>query len=109
MSADQKTKPTDGFWITVALLMALVAYPLSFGPACWIAARTDIDRWVLFKVIYWPLGRAIHSDMPGAASLLRAIARFGMPATDGVILPGGPESGEGCRMMFRDTPDLLLY
>ena len=25
---------TAGFWITVALVAALVGYPLSFGPAC---------------------------------------------------------------------------
>lgn len=29
-------KPTAGFWITVALVVVLVVYPLSFGPACWL-------------------------------------------------------------------------
>ena len=32
MTADRKT-PTVGFWITVVLVV-LMAYPLSWGPAC---------------------------------------------------------------------------
>jgi hypothetical protein len=34
MTSDRK-KPTAGFWITVAML-AVLGYPLSFGPACWL-------------------------------------------------------------------------
>lgn len=29
-------KPSAGFCITVGLVAVLVAYPLSFGPACWL-------------------------------------------------------------------------
>jgi hypothetical protein len=36
MTADPKKKPTARFWITVALLVVLVAYPLSMGPISWI-------------------------------------------------------------------------
>lgn len=32
-------KPTAGFWIVVGLCVLLVGYPLSFGPACWLADR----------------------------------------------------------------------
>lgn len=40
-------KPSAGFWITVALVVALLAYPLSFGPACWITSRVNLDgSWV---------------------------------------------------------------
>jgi hypothetical protein len=39
MSNDRK-KPTAGFWITVALAVVLVGYPLSFGPACWVMGRS---------------------------------------------------------------------
>ncbi len=35
-----RKKPTAGSWMTVALVAALVAYPLSFGPACWLCGRT---------------------------------------------------------------------
>jgi hypothetical protein len=36
MTTSPKTKPTAGFWITVTLVAVLVAYPLSFGLACWL-------------------------------------------------------------------------
>ena len=32
-----RKKPTAGFWIIVALVAVLVGYPLSFGPAVWLA------------------------------------------------------------------------
>ena len=32
-------KPTVGFWITVTLVVALIAYPLGIGPASWISSR----------------------------------------------------------------------
>ncbi len=34
-----RKKPGVAFWATVAVVVALVTYPLSFGPACWITAR----------------------------------------------------------------------
>jgi hypothetical protein len=39
MNADQKKKPGVAFWATVVVVVVLVAYPLSFGPACWIASQ----------------------------------------------------------------------
>jgi hypothetical protein len=30
-----RTTPSAGFWITVALVAVLVGYPLSAGPVCW--------------------------------------------------------------------------
>jgi hypothetical protein len=38
MGTDRK-KPGVAFWATVVVVVLLVAYPLSFGPACWIARR----------------------------------------------------------------------
>jgi hypothetical protein len=32
-------KPSAGFWITVALVVVLVGYPLSIGPEEWLYAR----------------------------------------------------------------------
>lgn len=47
-------KPTAGFWITVALVAALVGYPLSFGPACWLAIwQPRLTAPVAYA--YWPL------------------------------------------------------
>ena len=34
MTSDRK--PAAGFWITVAVVAVLVAFPLSFGPVCWL-------------------------------------------------------------------------
>ena len=34
-------KPGVAFWATVVAGAVLVAYPLSFGPACWITSRLD--------------------------------------------------------------------
>lgn len=33
-----------GVALTVVLFVLLVAYPLSFGPACWIVSRLESDR-----------------------------------------------------------------
>jgi hypothetical protein len=36
-----RKKPGVAFWATVVVALVL-AYPLSFGPACWITTRTGI-------------------------------------------------------------------
>ena len=38
MAARDK-KPGVAFWATVVVVVVLVAYPLSFGPAIWLTAR----------------------------------------------------------------------
>jgi hypothetical protein len=48
-------KPTAGFWITVALV-AVLAYPLSMGPACWISSYTNFGVPVV-NVAYLPMMR----------------------------------------------------
>jgi len=55
MTSDRK-RPTDGFWIAVALVAVLVGYPLSFGPACWIHSRTKVAGraiWVAYYPVAW--------------------------------------------------------
>ena len=47
--------PSVPFWITAALLAVVVGYPLSFGPACWLADRANISRYNLS--FYVPLIR----------------------------------------------------
>ena len=32
-----RKKPGVAFWATVVVVVALALYPLSFGPACWVA------------------------------------------------------------------------
>ncbi len=51
-----RKKPGVAFWSTVVLAVVLVGYPLSFGPACWIA----ISYPAIVKPVgylYWPLTR----------------------------------------------------
>jgi hypothetical protein len=57
MTPDRK-KPTPGFWISAALVVA-VAYVASVGPVYWIASRipatnTTTGGHVLY-LIYWPI------------------------------------------------------
>jgi hypothetical protein len=58
MTSDCK-KPSAGFWITVTLVAVLVGYPLSFGPACWLAYYDCIGIETLQSMhgpilwIYW--------------------------------------------------------
>ena len=35
-------KPGGGFWATVVLVVTLVVYPVSFGPASWISSRVTV-------------------------------------------------------------------
>jgi hypothetical protein len=48
-----RKKPGVAFWATVVVVVALVGYPLSFGPACWIATRYDSLRGFV-NSIYHP-------------------------------------------------------
>jgi len=50
---DTRKKRGTVFWVTIALAMML-AYPLSFGPACWISERTEDDGKVL-SLVYNPV------------------------------------------------------
>ncbi len=47
-------KPTSGFWITVALVGVLAAYPLSFGPAVWLTGRRYFRESTVTS-FYWPV------------------------------------------------------
>jgi hypothetical protein len=49
-----KPKPSPDYWITVALAIALIAYPISFGPTCWVSSRTGWG-YELVPVVYRPM------------------------------------------------------
>src|SRR5690349_8199027 len=50
---DQK-KSGVPFWATVMIVAVLVAYPLSFGPACWVVSRMKAGtEWLPF--VYRPI------------------------------------------------------
>jgi hypothetical protein len=77
-------KPTPAFWVTVTLVAVLVAYPLSFGPACWAYSRKQ-EWWLpnLYATMGWLM---LRSPM----SVYRAIEAYGslgMPFGSEVYVP----------------------
>jgi len=69
MTDEQKKKSTAGFWITVILLVVLVAYPLSFGPACWITSRASLPgEWLV--LVYRPMIWALETGLESGSGIL---------------------------------------
>ena len=76
-----RKKPGWAFWTTVALVAVMVAYPLSFGPACWWSWHggmdIDYDRDYSSEdfeprapIVYWPLGwMAVNGPAPIGRSI----------------------------------------
>jgi hypothetical protein len=53
----ERKKPGIGFWATV-VVSALVLYPLSYGPASWLAWRVvpgSKRMFELYRTTYWPV------------------------------------------------------
>ena len=73
MTSDRKHPPSAALWITVALVAVLVGYPLSLGPACWIASRMGGGD---LTFVYRPLltaarrSRAVNAALHLYANLL---------------------------------------
>ncbi len=79
-----RKKPTAGIWITVALVAVLVGYPLSFGPACWIASRNQSDDSI--STAYWPIGYLMKNG--GILGVpLRWYAKAGMRSLTSISVP----------------------
>ena len=49
-----RKQPSAAFWATVVLVVLLVGYPLSMGPACWLSSRTSVGASMV-SVAYRPL------------------------------------------------------
>jgi hypothetical protein len=47
--------PSIGFKITVALVVVLAGYPLSFGPACWLSSWLRYGGERLIPTAYRPI------------------------------------------------------
>jgi hypothetical protein len=75
MTSDRK-HPSAAFWITVALVVVLVGYPVSFGPACWIAER----NWTYVPIaicVYGPLVQIAYNGPVWVKGPLRWWASVG--------------------------------
>ncbi len=73
MTDDQKKKPTAGLWITIALIVVLVGYPLSIGPALYVATRRPNPEAAIEIVwpVYRPLG-ALAEHFPRLRDLMHS-------------------------------------
>jgi hypothetical protein len=56
-------KPGVVFWATV-MAIAVLAYPLSFGPAFWLSQHSLLPDAIVSVggVFYWPLGWVLNDD-----------------------------------------------
>jgi hypothetical protein len=55
-----RKKPGVAFWATVVVVVLLIGYPLSIGPACWITSRLGFgDEFV--STAYQPILRAVKT------------------------------------------------
>jgi hypothetical protein len=52
-----RKKPGVSFWASVVVVVVLL-YPISFGPACWLATLDAATNERLAPRMYWPIGRA---------------------------------------------------
>jgi hypothetical protein len=76
MSTPQE-RPGAAFWATVVVASALLLYPLSFGPVCWITSRADCSGRILttiYQPILWVWGRHAEDAMGDA---VRSYLRLG--------------------------------
>jgi hypothetical protein len=59
--------PSAAFWATVVLVVALIGYPLSFGPWCWATSRLSAMPKPV-PAIYRPFTYILESDYSDAFS-----------------------------------------
>jgi hypothetical protein len=101
-------KRRSAFWCIVTLVSVL-AYPASFGPACWIAARANPESRML-SAVYWPMGRVILEESDTISNALRWYGGLGIPAGTEVSLAyeGEPVSGHIGINRASENPSLFL-
>jgi hypothetical protein len=67
-----RKKPGMAFWATVAVV-AVLAYPLSFGPVCWITSRTGVSS-IAIPTIYRPMIAAMAGpEYPEARRMMAGL------------------------------------
>jgi len=70
-------KPGVAFWATVVVIVALVGYPLSFIPACWVSSRLQPSGTCL-SAVYRPMILAWKNSPPYAEDLVTRSILFGI-------------------------------
>ncbi len=74
MSTD-RTSLGASFWVTVAAV-ALLAYPASLGPSCWVSSRTGVGVPVV-DIIYRPILRATDNCPQSVLRIIQSYSAFG--------------------------------
>jgi hypothetical protein len=70
-------KPGVAFWTTVVVVAALVAYPLSFGPACWLGDRGVVPESIP-RFVYRPQAAFLVRCCPNRVVMeMAAYGRWG--------------------------------
>lgn len=82
MSSNRK-KPGVAFWTIVITVLLLLAYPISFGPACWMADREIVATSVV-RDVYDPLWAVILSCPRPIQRMMYHYGRAGAPVN---VLP----------------------
>jgi len=70
---EHSQKAGVGFWCTI-IVVALLMYPISFGPACWITSGIELGSTAI-PTIYRPVTRAAESS-PAIQNMLQWYARL---------------------------------
>src|SRR5580692_11682628 len=74
-----RKKPGVAFQAT-ALLVAVMAYPISFGPACWISSATGNRKHVsvdFVNFVYQPILRAGNNESESLGGCIEWYANLG--------------------------------
>ena len=66
-------KPAAPFWLAVAIVTSVLAYPVLFGPAVWTTARGYVDRKLVERVY----GPVLSAGFGGPLQVRRTIAWWG--------------------------------
>jgi hypothetical protein len=86
-----RKQPGVAFRATVVAVVVLVAYPLSFGPACWwFATSEDFGDGVVDECaprLYWPIGWLGRN---GPERLKNAVNWYATIGVEHVVLPTDP-------------------
>jgi hypothetical protein len=71
MPPDRK-KPGVAFWASVVVVVLVLSYPLSWGPACWLTRNGWVPEWLsdAANFLYFPL---LAFDKRGPAIVVRVI------------------------------------
>ena len=94
-------KPGWTFWATAVVVVALIGYPLSFGPACWAYTYSpSLDLWNAADRLYYPLlwawehgARPVANGLGWYANLGAQFEIIAIEMPDGsfvVLHPGDP-------------------